>query len=63
VTREGKTVDRRPTQDRIFGVIHCDHPQHVSEVARMRPQAPRFTLALRNAFRRDGRMQEVWLDT
>jgi hypothetical protein len=29
----------------------------------MRPHAPRFTLVLRNAFRRDGRMQEVWLDT
>lgn len=29
----------------------------------MRPQTPRFTLALGNAFRRDGRTQEVWLDT
>ena len=29
----------------------------------MRPQTPRFTLVLPNAFRRDGRTQEVWLDT
>jgi hypothetical protein len=59
---EGDTVDRA-MRGRIFGVIHCDHPRHVSEVARMRPQTPRFTLVLRSVFRSDGPMQEVWLDT